>query len=161
MSLSTTEPVTATSTGQLAISTPFVQPSDCKTQWKTTTVRASVVSGTTVMTSVMVSEPAATCYPPGWDGVTPESRLSFSPGVCPEGWVYYAMAEDDSPAASTAFCCNRFVQAFFLPPPPIFHPICLRKLAFQILQSLTAVITLQRLLIQLFPRVRTSHVAGP
>ncbi|KAJ0124419.1 uncharacterized protein J7T55_005757 [Diaporthe amygdali] len=106
MSLSTTEPITATSTGPIAIRTPFVQPQDCKTQWKTTTVPASVVSGTTIMTPILISEPAATCYPSRWDEVTPESRLSFSPGVCPEGWVYNAMAEDGSSAASTAFCCN-------------------------------------------------------
>lgn len=162
MSLSTTEPITATSTGSIAIRTPFVQPPDCKTQWKTTTVPASVVSGTTIMTPILISEPAATCYPSRWDEVTPESRLSFSPGVCPEGWVYNAMAEDGSSAASTAFCCNRFAWAVFFPLrfPPLIHPFCLREVASQMIQSLTAVIMLQRLLIFGFPWVRTRYVAS-
>lgn len=93
-----------------------MQPSDCKTQWKTTAVSASAVNGTTFRTPAMISEPAATCYPSGWDEASPKSRLSFSPGVCPQGWVYNAMAESGSQVESTAFCCPRFGRtlSFFL-----------------------------------------------
>lgn len=150
MSLRTTESITAISTGLLAIRTPFVQPSDCETQWRTSIVPDSVVSGTTRMSPIMISDPAATCYPSGWGHVIPESRLSFSPGVCPEGWVYNAMAENTF-AVSTAFCCNRSASTIFsLPVPlpnPMFRPLYLHKLASQIVQSLTTIIMLQRLLI--------------
>ncbi|KAG8163825.1 hypothetical protein KVR01_005743 [Diaporthe batatas] len=111
---------TPTSTGPLAIRTSFIQPSDCKTQWKTTAV-PSLGGGSTVMSTIMISEPAATCYPSGWDDITPESRLHFSPGVCPKGWVYHAMQEDTSLAVSTAFCCQSgFDYAFYGPVVPTF-----------------------------------------
>lgn len=119
MSHGTTKPVYPTSTGLLAIRTPFVQPSDCNTQWKTTSISASAVNGTTFRTPAMISEPAATCYPSGWDEATPKSQLSFSPGVCPEGWVYNAMAESGFQVESTAFCCQRFGRAHFFPFSPI------------------------------------------
>ncbi|WQF90323.1 hypothetical protein CDEST_15337 [Colletotrichum destructivum] len=106
MSSSIATSVAMTATALLALTTPFVPPSDCETQWKTTSGPLTTVSGTTVMIPVMINDPAASCYPSGWDNVTPESRLSFKPGVCPDGWTYNRMAEAGSPEASTAYCCN-------------------------------------------------------
>lgn len=109
MSSSTKGSIAASATALLAITTPFVQPTDCNTQWKTASESLRVLDGTTLRTLLVVSEPAATCYPSGWDDVPPESHLSFSPGVCPEGWTYNQMGENGSQAATTAFCCDRFV----------------------------------------------------
>lgn len=140
-------PVTDLSTAPLAIRTPFIQPSDCKTQWMTTTGIVSVTYGDAVTMPIMISDPAATCYPSGWDEFPSESRLNFKPGVCPEGWVYLDMAEDGSPRASTAFCCNRCAPEFFSPggPARILRPICLPTPASLMIAALTAAFMLQRL----------------
>ncbi|KAF6781830.1 hypothetical protein CMUS01_16751, partial [Colletotrichum musicola] len=56
--------------------------------------------------AIILSAPAASCNPSGWDCFSHESRLRFSPGVCPKGWIYHDMAEDGLTGASTAFCCQ-------------------------------------------------------
>ncbi|KAK1954547.1 hypothetical protein LY78DRAFT_594003 [Colletotrichum sublineola] len=106
MASSPTTLANATATSLLSITSPWVQPSDCETHWSTTTWQSTgaIITSSQAFT---VSTPVASCNPPGWDRFGPESRLSFSPGVCPKGWVYNGMAEDGSPAASTAFCCQR------------------------------------------------------
>lgn len=110
MSSSITTPTTVTGAALLAITTPFVQPPDCTSYWGTTSLRSNVINGTIRMTRVIVSESAASCYPPGWTGdKTTPGKPSFSPGVCPDGWVYWDMAKASSAAASTAFCCDRSV----------------------------------------------------
>lgn len=109
MSSTTKASVAVAATALLSITTPFVQPPDCKTQWRTASTLSSLFDGTMQTTLVKVSEPASTCYPSGWDAVATESRLKFSPGVCPEGWTYNQMAENGSRAATTAFCCDKFV----------------------------------------------------
>lgn len=109
MSSTTKSSVAVAATALLSITTPFVQPPDCKTQWRTASTLSSLFDGTMQTTLVKVSEPASTCYPSGWDDVAPESRLRFGPGVCPEGWTYNRMAENGSRAATTAFCCDKWV----------------------------------------------------
>lgn len=47
------------------------------------------------------------CFPDGWADVVPESRMSFSPAVCPTGWVYHDIGEGDATDKFTAFCCDR------------------------------------------------------
>ncbi|KZL68951.1 hypothetical protein CI238_09517 [Colletotrichum incanum] len=107
MASSLTTSANATATSLLSIITPWVQPPDCETQWSTTTVSWTIES-TATFQPIAVSNPAASCNPSGWDRFGPQSRLSFSPGVCPTGWEYHGMAEAGSPAASTALCCQRF-----------------------------------------------------
>ncbi|KAF0332008.1 hypothetical protein GQ607_000024 [Colletotrichum asianum] len=115
MSLTTTTTTTsnatttATSISLLTITTPWVEPSDCASQWTTSTVSYEMYGGTTVTQEYTISNPAATCYPSGWDGFAPEHRLRFRPGVCPDGWVYNDMAEPITRVVSTAHCCQRFV----------------------------------------------------
>ncbi|KAL0935687.1 uncharacterized protein CTRU02_210278 [Colletotrichum truncatum] len=106
MSTNISTSITTTAAALLAITTPFVQPPACDS-WRTTTVRArplTLVNGTTLSIPVVVSEPASSCYPSGWKQFPRESRLHFNPGVCPEGWTYFDMAE--AALYSTAFCCN-------------------------------------------------------
>ncbi|WQF78889.1 hypothetical protein CDEST_03903 [Colletotrichum destructivum] len=110
ISSSITTSTTVTGAALLAIITPFVQPPDCTSYWGTTSVRSTVINGTTRMVRVVVSDSAASCYPPGWTGdKTTPGMPSFSPGVCPDGWVYWDMAEASYTAASTAFCCDMSV----------------------------------------------------
>ncbi|KAF5494359.1 hypothetical protein CGCS363_v009220 [Colletotrichum siamense] len=96
----------ATATTPLTVTAPFVAPSDCSTQWKTTNVPVPVSSGTTLMTPILVYDPSASCYPSGSFDRAPENRLNFRPGVCPDGWIYHNMAVASS-GASTAYCCDR------------------------------------------------------
>ncbi|KAK1714215.1 hypothetical protein BDP67DRAFT_513571 [Colletotrichum lupini] len=113
MSSTITESVPATTTENLAITTPFVQPPDCSNQWTTTkTSHRSLVSISgsevyrDVISKVSVSAPSSSCYPSGWDRVAEYSRLNFSPGVCPEGWTYYSMAHTYNEGPTSAYCCN-------------------------------------------------------
>ncbi|KAH9236404.1 hypothetical protein K456DRAFT_1761013 [Colletotrichum gloeosporioides 23] len=96
----------ATATMPLTVTTPFVAPSDCSTQWKITNVPVPMSSGTTLMTPVLVYDPSASCYPSGSFDRAPETRLNFRPGLCPDGWIYHNMAVASS-GASTAYCCDR------------------------------------------------------
>ncbi|KAK2775159.1 TTL domain-containing protein [Colletotrichum kahawae] len=113
LTATTTTPSNATTTASsislLTITTPWVEPSDCSSQWTTSYVSYEMYGGTTVTLKFTVSNPAASCYPSGWDGFGPEHRLRFSPGVCPDGWVYSHMAEPTTLVASTAHCCQEFV----------------------------------------------------
>ncbi|KAF4870843.1 hypothetical protein CGCSCA1_v010105 [Colletotrichum siamense] len=96
----------ATATAPLTVTTPFVAPSDCSTQWKTTNVPVPMSSGAALMTPILVYDPSASCYPSGPFDQAPEYRLNFRPGVCPDGWIYHNMAAASS-GASTAYCCDR------------------------------------------------------
>ncbi|KAK2035411.1 hypothetical protein LX32DRAFT_688714 [Colletotrichum zoysiae] len=100
---SPTTAANATDTSLLSITTPWVQPPDCETYWSTTTSWRTVEDPAEPWV-LTVSAPAASCNPSGWDRFGPESRLHFSPGVCPEGWLYHTMAERG--LSSTALCCQ-------------------------------------------------------
>ncbi|KXH64863.1 hypothetical protein CSAL01_11233 [Colletotrichum salicis] len=102
------------STKLLTITTPWIEPSDCSTQWTTSTSLQKKYGGTTVTQAWTISNPAASCYPPRWDDEVPERRLNFRPGVCPEGWNYQGLGEQIPLVASTAYCCQRFVFRRFL-----------------------------------------------
>lgn len=123
--MSTTSPgpspgASATETALLALTTPFVQESDCASIWSLSSI-GSYDQGTTSTVSVLVSnvgdEHFSSCQPSGWDSVVPGSRFSFSPAVCPSHWTYFDMSEtisyDDEARVvgtySTAICCARFV----------------------------------------------------
>lgn len=101
--------VSATATALLALTTPFKQQPGCESHFTTTSVISTDVGGTILTTPLVISEIVESCYPSGWDSVVPESRLCFSPAVCPSGWLYYNMAEEE-PTLSTAYCCNRSDQ---------------------------------------------------
>lgn len=92
--------LTSTASGLLAITTPFVQPSGCESQYTLTHVSTT--------TQVLVSQLVPSCHPSGWDQRAPEVRMNFQPAVCPSGWTYYDMADPDkSGFITTAKCCNR------------------------------------------------------
>lgn len=110
MTPSTKASIATSVTALLSITTPFVQPTDCETQWRTASASSRTFRGTTLMTLLMVSDPAASCYPSGWDDAAPDDRLRFMPGVCPDGWTYNQMGENGSRDATTAFCCDKFVD---------------------------------------------------
>ncbi|KAK0116460.1 hypothetical protein ONS95_013475 [Cadophora gregata] len=42
---------------------------------------------------VLVSQTVSSCYPSDWDKSIPESRLNFSPAVCPSGMIYHQMGD--------------------------------------------------------------------
>ncbi|KAG5655222.1 hypothetical protein KAF25_001975, partial [Fusarium avenaceum] len=96
--------VTATAAALLALTTPFQQQTGCNSHF-TTTSFISTDNGTTYTLPLVISEQVNSCYPSGWDSAVPESRLCFSPAVCPSGWTYYDM-EENRERASTAFCCD-------------------------------------------------------
>ncbi|POR39607.1 hypothetical protein TPAR_00203 [Tolypocladium paradoxum] len=96
---------TATVRKLLALTTPFVQPSGCS-QWTPTSVDTSTFTGSKAIAAVLMSSQDPSCYPSGWADVVPVHRFSFSPGVCPSGWVYHSMAEEGVKRTSTANCCE-------------------------------------------------------
>jgi hypothetical protein len=62
------------------------------------------------------------CQPSGWDSVTPESRFSFSPAVCPSGWATWEIGtttrEQDDEIVTTAWCCPRYQLSHHRQTPP-------------------------------------------
>jgi hypothetical protein len=99
---SSTPSVAATLTALLALTTPFVAPPGCPS-FTTTSVDISSVDG---IAAVLVADDPA-CHPDGWPDVVLESRMQFSPAVCPTGWVYHSIAEGGSSDKFTAFCCDK------------------------------------------------------
>ncbi|RFN45464.1 hypothetical protein FIE12Z_10330 [Fusarium flagelliforme] len=97
--------VTTTAAALLALTTPFQQPTGCDSHFITTSLISTYLDGDTYTVPFIVSERVNSCYPSGWDSVVPESRLCFSPAVCPSGWTYYSM-EENRQGASTAYCCD-------------------------------------------------------
>ncbi|KAH6952206.1 hypothetical protein DER45DRAFT_636509 [Fusarium avenaceum] len=97
--------VTATAAALLALTTPFQQQTGCNSHFTTTSFISSDNTRTTYTIPLVISEQVNSCYPSGWDSVVPESRLCFSPAVCPSGWTYYEM-EENGEMASTAYCCD-------------------------------------------------------
>lgn len=119
----TTLPTSTTSTASLPLTTPFVQPNECRSLYDliSTTVRKG---GHSPSAAILVSDAAnprfASCQPPGWDLGNSSLKFHFSPAVCPSGWTYYHMGQiTTSPAnlspfiITTAYCCARFSS---LPP---------------------------------------------
>jgi hypothetical protein len=109
-----TTTTTAIATALLALTTPFIQPLKCESHFsltliptttRTITVRYTTLYEKTSYPPCLVSTPVASCYPPSWEAVVPESRFHFSPAVCPSNWTYYNIAI--SGTVSTACCCNR------------------------------------------------------
>jgi hypothetical protein len=122
-----------TGTSLLAMHTPFAQPATCSDIFSTTTLTTTltttyVTSGSTTLSSsvyaakVAVSNPAdprfTTCQPPGWAGVVPESRFSFSPAVCPSGWTAHYLGT--AGPVTTAHCCARYDSR---PPEALRHRV--------------------------------------
>ncbi|RNJ52088.1 hypothetical protein D7B24_004410 [Verticillium nonalfalfae] len=99
---STSPSVAATVTALLALTTPFVAPPGCPRFTTTSIHDTSSIDG---VAAVLVADDPS-CYPDGWADVVPESRMRFSPGVCPSGWVYYGMGRAGAPAGFTAACCD-------------------------------------------------------
>lgn len=101
-----------------ALTTPFVQQSECASLWDLTSI-SSLVDGkiTTIaaLASAEAHESFASCQPSGWD--RNGDGFTFSPAVCPSDWTYYAMASTESVVTeseknsvstySTAYCCAR------------------------------------------------------
>ena len=112
--------VTTTAAALLALTTPFQQPTGCDSHFTTTSLVTTYFDDTTYTVPLVVSERVDSCYPSDWDSVVPESRLHFSPAVCPSGWTYYEM-EESGEMASTAYCCNRLVSTFSLNDVLIFR----------------------------------------
>lgn len=108
-----------------ALTTPFVQPSECGSIWEVTSDTLPPwreISGTvTILASDAADERFASCQPSGWDNGGESSILHFSPAVCPSGWTYFNMQQGrdyttlslkDLLLASTssyAYCCSRYV----------------------------------------------------
>ena len=105
--------VTTTAAALLALTTPFQQPAGCHSHFTTSSVISVAYIGTTYTIPLEISEQVKSCYPSSWDSVAPESRLGFSPAVCPSGWTYYRVAKHNQ-AASTAYCCDRLVYILLL-----------------------------------------------
>ncbi|KAM0326925.1 hypothetical protein ACHAQA_006045 [Verticillium albo-atrum] len=91
----------ATVTALLAITTPFVLPSDCP-RFTSINVDTSIEG----VAAVLVADDVPSCFPDGWADVVPESRMYFNPGVCPSGWVYHDMGNGEASDKFRAYCCD-------------------------------------------------------
>ncbi|KAK3897131.1 hypothetical protein C8A05DRAFT_20042 [Staphylotrichum tortipilum] len=98
----------------LALPTPFIQPTTCTDIFSISVLTITVgekdnhvTTSTAAFTLSDVSDPRFTsCQPPGWAGVVPESRFTFSPAVCPSGWTAYMLASESQ--LNMAYCCARY-----------------------------------------------------
>ncbi|KAH7375526.1 hypothetical protein B0T11DRAFT_314065 [Plectosphaerella cucumerina] len=99
---STSPSVAATVTALLALTTPFVAPPGCPRFTTTSIPDTTSIDG--VAGVLFADDPL--CHPDGWANVVPESRMDFSPGVCPSGWVYYNMRGVEESDKFTAACCD-------------------------------------------------------
>lgn len=116
-----------------AQTTPFVQPSFCADLFSTTTVSEFPVSQSDnihgyvnrTVTALVPdgNDPRFTsCLPGGWAAKPSQYQYTFSPAVCPSGWMAYAIGPDwewdsvtstttkrssSGQQASTAYCCPR------------------------------------------------------
>ncbi|UZP39393.1 hypothetical protein NXS19_007209 [Fusarium pseudograminearum] len=95
---------TETNSTLAALTLAYEQPNGCKNVFKTTSIGGT---GSSTATSVMVSDFVTSCHPSGSGDSDSAKALSFSPGVCPSGWNYNAIARvtHSSTVATTAFCC--------------------------------------------------------
>lgn len=125
---STTASLTATSvTSLLALTTPFVQPPECTSIWSLSSDTLwfhGVHTTLTILSSDQADPRFTSCQPSGWDRVPAANRFTFSPAVCPRGWVYHHMAATESGVEnrtadtsrystySTAYCCARYLVIF-------------------------------------------------
>lgn len=110
--MSTTSPsVAATVTALLALTTPFVAPPGCPRFTTTSIPDTTSIDG---VAGILVADDPS-CHPDGWANVVPESRMRFSPGVCPSGWVYYNLREVEETDKFAAACCDRYAP--LLSPP--------------------------------------------
>ncbi|KAH8601095.1 hypothetical protein B0O99DRAFT_736338 [Bisporella sp. PMI_857] len=127
-----TSTVLATTAALLAITTPFIPPPSCTpirdmTSFLTTVdstwaYQASnnasryITSISTSWVSVLLSNPSnlgfTACQPSGWASMVPPQGLSFSPAVCPSGWLAHSVRttslvkEKSTKIISTAYCCE-------------------------------------------------------
>ncbi|KAL1955659.1 hypothetical protein VTO42DRAFT_8204 [Malbranchea cinnamomea] len=125
-----------------ALTTPFVQPSECASLWDLTSI-PSLVDGSTTTVTVLASDEAherfASCQPSGWDSTG--DGFTFSPAVCPSHWTYYAMASTESVVESggrgvstysTAYCCasgHKLRTDLTDFPISTLVPLCYRQIA--------------------------------
>lgn len=92
------------------LTTLFTQPSECASLFTSLgTVNTFSESGQVDTWSYYQSNTAdaqfSSCNPPGWD----LDNFTFSPAVCPSGWVYYRVtltsSDTDQRAHTQAHCC--------------------------------------------------------
>lgn len=95
-----------------ALTTLFEQPTDCRSIYTLSNSTIDYRDGTLTSLSYFVSDAAdakyTSCQPSGWD----ENNRTFSPAVCPSGWVYFDGVERtiggrQSTTRTTAACCAR------------------------------------------------------
>jgi hypothetical protein len=103
---------TSSSVAAPPLTTLFTQPDECKSLFTSLdTANTFSVSGRFKTWSYYQSNTADTqfssCNPPGWD----VKNFTFSPAVCPSGWVYYSVtltpANADQRTHTQAYCCAR------------------------------------------------------
>lgn len=119
---STTLTTTTTTTATAALTTPWVRPASCSHGHTTTRFTGTTITlgssypYTTVTSNVAIiysENYRDECLPTGWDvnfGIDGNSRIVFSPGVCPSGWTAYNL-QARSYGASTATCCSEYVPS--------------------------------------------------
>lgn len=112
---SMTSPLSTLSTASptvslLAVTTPFVPPHGCQPAYNFATTTDRWASDK--IQSLIVSNPSnlnfVKCQPSGLSNMAPSMRNSFSPPVCPSGWVYKSVATTmlQSKTLTTATCCQ-------------------------------------------------------
>lgn len=113
-SSSTPSDTRTTNTHVRALTTPFIQPSECTGSFTaTSTLYYESYYSRFVSAYLEISDTAwpgyATCEPSGWAVAPNWNRYTYSPGVCPQSWTAYnlgAWSADTHKTVSTAYCCS-------------------------------------------------------
>ncbi|KAJ6779560.1 hypothetical protein PWT90_10012 [Aphanocladium album] len=127
-------PTSSTTVALPPLTTIFIQPSNCASLFTgfnfTSTRTGSYKNSFTTWTASQsnTADPRfSSCNPPGWD----VAGFTFSPAVCPSGWIYYSasQAAPDSRqrAHSLASCCARGYTYESLPSSGLPSRRCVRE----------------------------------
>ncbi|TQV94878.1 hypothetical protein IF1G_06889 [Cordyceps javanica] len=105
---------TVSSAAAPPLTTLFTQPGECASLFKNLNVTSTFYKSSQFTTweyyhqyyqSNMADTQFSSCNPPGWD----HDNFTFSPAVCPSGWIYYNAALTSSDTGqrthSEAHCC--------------------------------------------------------
>lgn len=102
------------------LTTPYTFAPTCTDIFALTEITYSDATQTVILSDVSDSRFGG-CQPTGFDAVAITSRFTFSPAVCPNGWLAYSMFTAGG-GVSTGWCCSRQVPLLVADVPHLAEP---------------------------------------